>query len=363
MPEESRKSKWIYVRWFAIRFFLVVYDIIAVNAACYLALLTRFYVAKQFHSAAAQYIEAYTSYAPYYTILCLVIFCCFNLYSGIWKYAGFNDLNRIVGANVVCFIVHIIGTLILLRGTPLIRMPISFYCLSAFTQTCLITASRFSYRLLLMEKVRVANNGKGATINAMVIGAGGTGKIVLQELEREKTVRPVCALNYKEIGFGSLLDGVPVVNGVENLKGAIEKYRVNPGDIELEITESVLIDDFEQVVEKLHIIKDYGIKISLDDFGTGFSSLSYLKGLPIDTLKIDKSFIDTVIDDESTKVITESIVSMVKKLGYETVAEGVETEAQYEYLKQIECDNIQGFLLGRPMPENELVKLMKKKEA
>ena len=186
MPEENRKSKWIYVRWFAIRFFLVVYDIIAVNAACYLALLTRFYVAKQFHSAAAQYIEAYTSYAPYYTILCLVIFCCFSLYSGIWKYAGFNDLNRIVGANVVCFIVHIIGTLILLRGTPLIRMPISFYCLSAFTQTCLITASRFSYRLLLMEKVRVA-----------------------------------------KIGFGSLLDGVPVVNGVENLKGAIEKYRVN----------------------------------------------------------------------------------------------------------------------------------------
>lgn len=161
----------------------------------------------------------------------------------------------------------------------------------------------------------------------------------------------ISALQYKRPDF------------VSNLFELLEKYRVNPGDIELEITESVLIDDFEQVVEKLHIIKDYGIKISLDDFGTGFSSLSYLKGLPIDTLKIDKSFIDTVIDDESTKVITESIVSMVKKLGYETVAEGVETEAQYEYLKQIECDNIQGFLLGRPMPENELVKLMKKKEA
>ena len=161
----------------------------------------------------------------------------------------------------------------------------------------------------------------------------------------------ISALQYKRPDF------------VSNLFELLEKYRVNPGDIELEITESVLIDDFEQVVEKLHIIKDYGIKISLDDFGTGFSSLSYLKGLPIDTLKIDKSFIDTVIDDESTKVITESIVSMVKKLGYETVAEGVETESQYEYLKQIECDNIQGFLLGRPMPENELVKLMKKKEA
>lgn len=156
----------------------------------------------------------------------------------------------------------------------------------------------------------------------------------------------ISALQYKRPDF------------VNNLFDLLEKYQVNPKDIELEITESVLIDDFDQVVEKLHVIKDYGIKISLDDFGTGFSSLSYLKGLPIDTLKIDKSFIDTVIDDESTQVITESIVSMVKKLGYETVAEGVETEEQFEYLKKIECDNIQGFLLGKPMPEEELVVLM-----
>lgn len=156
----------------------------------------------------------------------------------------------------------------------------------------------------------------------------------------------ISALQYKRPDF------------VNNLFDLLERYQVNPKDIELEITESVLIDDFDQVVEKLHVIKDYGIKISLDDFGTGFSSLSYLKGLPIDTLKIDKSFIDTVIDDESTQVITESIVSMVKKLGYETVAEGVETKEQYEYLKKIECDNIQGFLLGKPMPEEELVMLM-----
>ena len=156
----------------------------------------------------------------------------------------------------------------------------------------------------------------------------------------------ISALQYKRPDF------------VNNLFDLLEKYQVNPKGIELEITESVLIDDFEQVVEKLHVIKDYGIKISLDDFGTGFSSLSYLKGLPIDTLKIDKSFIDTVIDDESTQVIAESIVSMVKKLGYETVAEGVETKEQFEYLKKIECDNIQGFLLGKPMPEDELVMLM-----
>ena len=145
---------------------------------------------------------------------------------------------------------------------------------------------------------------------------------------------------------------------VHTLLSLIEKYEIDPNLIELEITESVLIDDFDTVVDKLHVLKEYGIKISLDDFGTGFSSLSYLKGLPIDTLKIDKTFIDTVIDDNSTRVITESIIAMVKKLGCETVAEGVETPEQLAYLKGVNCDNIQGFLLGKPMPASEIDKLL-----
>ena len=92
--------------------------------------------------------------------------------------------------------------------------------------------------------------------------------------------------------------------------------------------------------------------------GAGFSSLSYLKNLPINTLKIDKSFIDTVITDDATGIITESIVSMVRRLGLETIAEGVEDERQMEFLKKIDCDNIQGFLLGKPMPEEEFEKLI-----
>ena len=156
----------------------------------------------------------------------------------------------------------------------------------------------------------------------------------------------ISAIQYKKADF------------VHNLLKVIGKYKVNPEDIELEITESVLIEDFAEVVEKLHLLKEYGIRISLDDFGTGFSSLSYLKGLPIDTLKIDKSFIDTVTNDDGTRIITESIVTMVKRLGYETVAEGVETREQYEYLKDISCDNIQGFLLGRPMPANDFENLL-----
>jgi len=143
---------------------------------------------------------------------------------------------------------------------------------------------------------------------------------------------------------------------ISNVIETIDKYGVSHDEIELEITESVLINDFRDIIEKLHVLREYGIRISLDDFGTGYSSLSYLKGLPITTLKIDKSFIDTILLDENTKVITESIVFMVKKLGFETIAEGVETEEQYTYLESIGCDGIQGYYLNRPMPADEIEK-------
>lgn len=146
---------------------------------------------------------------------------------------------------------------------------------------------------------------------------------------------------------------------ISKLMQTLKKYKVDASEVELEITESVLIEDFREITDKLVILRDYGFKISLDDFGTGYSSLSYLKGLPIDTLKIDKSFIDTVVSDSNTKIITESIVYMVKKLGFETVAEGVETKEQFDYLKSIQCDNIQGFFLGKPMPSIEVEKLLR----
>ncbi|MBP3603611.1 MAG: EAL domain-containing protein [Lachnospiraceae bacterium] len=145
---------------------------------------------------------------------------------------------------------------------------------------------------------------------------------------------------------------------VTSILSIIEKYKVKPEEIELEITESVLIDNFREVVEKLHILREHGIRIALDDFGTGYSSLSYLKGLPINTLKIDKAFIDTMLQDDNAKIIIESIIYMVKKLGFETIAEGVENMQQFEYLKSIECDCIQGFLMGKPMPDKEIMKLL-----
>lgn len=152
----------------------------------------------------------------------------------------------------------------------------------------------------------------------------------------------ISALQYKREDF------------VDSVMEVLDRYQVKPAELELEITESVLIEDFRSVAEKLRLLREQGVKISLDDFGTGFSSLAYLKRLPVDTLKVDKSFIDTVLTDSSTRVITESIINMVKSLGFEAIAEGVEEEQQYRYLHAIGCDVIQGYLFGQPLPPEEM---------
>ncbi|MEG1847264.1 MAG: bifunctional diguanylate cyclase/phosphodiesterase [Lachnospiraceae bacterium] len=149
-------------------------------------------------------------------------------------------------------------------------------------------------------------------------------------------------------------------NFVPKLLNALKKYNINYKDIELEITESILIEDFQDVIDKMHQLREYGIRVSVDDFGTGFSSLSYLKGLPIDTLKIDKTFIDTLIEDNSTRIIVNAIIAMAQQLGYETIAEGVETIEQYEYLKSMNCDYIQGYLLGKPVSAQELETILQR---
>lgn len=145
---------------------------------------------------------------------------------------------------------------------------------------------------------------------------------------------------------------------VPKIISTVNKYGMDPSNLELEITESVLINDFKLVISKMHELRDFGIKVSLDDFGTGFSSLSYLRGLPINTLKIDKSFVDNLITDDASRIITESIISMAKKLGYETVAEGVETKEQMDYLESVSCDLIQGYYLGKPLSAKELEEIL-----
>ncbi len=126
-----------------------------------------------------------------------------------------------------------------------------------------------------------------------------------------------------------------------------------PAYLELEITESVLMEQFEDNIRKLRELRNMGVRIALDDFGSGYSSLTYLKKLPITALKIDKTFIDDVAVGDNKVAITGSIIEMAHELGLVVVAEGVETEGQFVYLKQKGCDIIQGYLIGRPLPSEE----------
>lgn len=144
---------------------------------------------------------------------------------------------------------------------------------------------------------------------------------------------------------------------IDDLKTVISDYNIPPESLEIEITEGVLIHNFEQSIKLLQEIKDLGIGISLDDFGTGYSSLSYLQFLPLTTLKIDKSFIANITKNKSIEYdITDAIVSLVNKLGLDTIAEGVETDDQLSVIQKIHCKTIQGFLTGRPMPKEECEK-------
>ncbi|MDH3287214.1 MAG: EAL domain-containing protein [Betaproteobacteria bacterium] len=151
-------------------------------------------------------------------------------------------------------------------------------------------------------------------------------------------------------------------NFVEAVKAALRKNAMPAECLELEITESVLLDDADTVVAMLNQLKSLGVRISIDDFGTGYSSMSYLERLSYDTLKIDISFIRTIQDDGEGGTIAATIAAMAHSLGKSVVAEGVETPAQIDFLRKLDCELVQGYIYSRPLPEQELVAFVSKRQ-
>ena len=144
-------------------------------------------------------------------------------------------------------------------------------------------------------------------------------------------------------------------NFLDETREIIEEYQIPADRIEIEITESIMIDSTEKALSVINELKNMGIKIAIDDFGTGYSSLSYLNSLPSDMLKIDKSFIDVMNDSESTKEYVAMIISIGHILHLEVISEGVESPEQIETLRKVGCDYIQGYVWGRPMsPEDAM---------
>ncbi|MBI2307435.1 MAG: EAL domain-containing protein [Rhodocyclales bacterium] len=134
------------------------------------------------------------------------------------------------------------------------------------------------------------------------------------------------------------------------VRSAMEAHGIGPGELELEITESVAMEDPERAIGRLKALRDLGVELAIDDFGTGYSSLAYLKMLPIDTLKLDRAFVHDIETDENDAAISAATLALARNLGLRVVAEGVETEAQRIFLSSHGCDLLQGYLFGRPEP-------------
>ncbi|GIX40915.1 MAG: hypothetical protein KatS3mg129_0648 [Leptospiraceae bacterium] len=148
-------------------------------------------------------------------------------------------------------------------------------------------------------------------------------------------------------------------NFINKIKQKIKNYEIDPSYLVFEITESTLIKDYNQVIEIIKELNKLNIHFALDDFGSGYSSLAYIEKLPISILKIDRQLIKELSINDKKIIIIEAIIQLAKKLNFKVVAEGIEKEIELDFLKQLQCDYAQGFLLGKPMPETELFKILK----
>ena len=186
----------------------------------------------------------------------------------------------------------------------------------------------------------------------------------------EWVIRETCKQNKKWHNMGVTLTCAVNIsakqflrsNLVNLIKDILNETQLDPKYLELELTETILMEDIEKTVNILNRLKKMGVKISIDDFGTGYSSLSYLKQFPIDTLKIDQSFISPIKADSVDKnfTIANIVIDLGHKLGMKVIAEGVETEGQIKFLKKYACDKIQGYIISEPVNEIEFNLLLKK---
>ena len=145
---------------------------------------------------------------------------------------------------------------------------------------------------------------------------------------------------------------------VDIVKGALARTGLEPGQLTLELTESVLIDDAVSVEPLLRELRALGVNLALDDFGTGYSSLTYLRAFPINIVKIDKSFIRAIGTEREDTAIVAAVISLARNLGLSVVAEGIETHEQLAVLHQLGCPFMQGYLFARPVPIADAVELL-----
>ena len=142
----------------------------------------------------------------------------------------------------------------------------------------------------------------------------------------------------------------------------LHRYDIHPGYLQLEVTETTVAQNRDTAIDLLQQLRASGVRVAIDDFGTGYSSLSYLQQMPFDVIKIDKSFVDRIGAGDPSDNICRTIIKMAHELGKKSIAEGVETREQLEFLKEFRCDFVQGFFYSRPLTNDDFVLFIEKQD-
>ena len=274
MNKEQKDKLWKH--WRVISLYLVLFDVVSINFSYLFALLLRFDF--KFSVIPEGYFRSYLYFTPMYTIVCIVIYYVLKLYRSIWRFAGFDELNRILGANLIAGAVHWVGITVIYR-----RMPLSYYVVGWLVQFSLCVLIRFFYSFINMERSKLAKKTNSGT-KIMVIGAGAAGTILIKELKTSGEVvgLPVCIIDDNPNKWGRLIEGVPVVGGRESVLSAVEKYHIN------KIYFAIPSADKETKRELLNICSETGCELQsipgVYQFTNGDFSLRQMRPVAVEDL-------------------------------------------------------------------------------
>ena len=217
----STKRKWKLEHWHKVSALLMLYDIIAVNAAYFISLWFRFDCT--FSEIPEIYLSAFLRFVPVYTVVCLAVFLWMRMYNSIWRYASFHELLHVMTASALTSVIHIAGITFLFR-----RMPISYYIIGMGIQFVLLLGIRFSYRFILLERSKARRTEENGTKRVMLIGAGNAGQLILRDimLMKEDNLTLCCIIDDNPNKWGRYINGVPIVGGREAIMRSVAKYKI-----------------------------------------------------------------------------------------------------------------------------------------
>ena len=229
---------------------LVILDMVAVNAAYYIALNARFFGYDNLSELFHQKLDMWERFTPIYIIICIAVFAAFKLYNGMWKYAGMHDFNRILFSSIITSAIHVIATSVFMEGFPK-----TYYILGTILQFFLLGSIRLGYRIVSMERMKFIRHISPAE-NSMIVGHGNNAKRIMEYLEsdREHIFRLVCIIDDETEMSGFSMNGIPVVGGPDRLEYAIEKYKVRNVFIANPLLNNEVRKQLESVCEERNII-------------------------------------------------------------------------------------------------------------